>query len=104
MRNKFQKILSVLITLLIASTVVVSTASAKTSTTEDEEYRASHMPREIYISNHSRTFSKSYSKPPARVSYTEVRSGVRYSGMLTLTDYADAVERWLALYSGYIRR
>ncbi len=89
---------------MIASTVVGSTVSAKEPTTEDREYQASHMPKEIYISDHFRTFSKSYSKPPVRINYSEEHSGVRYSGTLTLTDYADAVERWLAYYSGYIRR
>jgi len=101
-----KKGVSVLLSLLIASTVIVSTSSVSASTTENKEYRAAneHMPREIYIKNHARTFSKSYSKPPVRVSYLEVHSGVKYSGMLTLTDYADAVEAWLALYSGYIYR
>jgi hypothetical protein len=105
---KLKKLLLTSLVVLLALTGFATTASASPLTSNSKVSEVSvgleGLPRQIYIENHSRSFSKDIARPPTRVHHSELYEGVRYSGYLTLTDFADAGTRWLALYSGYISR
>lgn len=109
MANMFKKVLLVLVLLVtFVSSNVLATGELATTyvVNEEQEVQAEiqNMPRSIYVANELRSFSKEayHGAPPAKVTHTIMRNGVKYTGSLTRVSYADADTRWLAYYSDYV--
>ena len=106
MKNTFKELLAATLVALFILTGIVTTTSASTGSTgssiKGNSVEIQSMPTSIYISKYTKTWSKSYVIPPSKYYHTYYSNGVRYEGSLTRVSYADAVEGWLASYSGYV--